>query len=125
MTTIFFAVSDHNLVMRHTEESRIPNLFEAVEVSSSECHMLLVHPNRYYSQYWKLEDMLAMKSYSGIEVINGDGPPQYVFESIRTEGNTITVKLQSGEQWDRMYKVFGAFSQPLFIEEEESGNAWG
>jgi hypothetical protein len=107
------AISDHNLITAHTGESSIPTLFEAVEVSSPECHMLLVHlpdhfmddfnyaftvdnyerlsaacvanggfsvlvhPNRYYSQYWKLEDMLAMRSYTGIEVINGDGFPQY------------------------------------------------
>jgi len=108
-----FAISDHDLVTAHTGESRIPTLFEAVEVSSPQCHMLLVHlpddlmddyspeftidnyeylsakcvdhggfsvlvhPNRYYSQYWKLEDMLALKSYTGIEVINGDGFPQF------------------------------------------------
>ncbi|CAM4514142.1 hypothetical protein FHS16_006020 [Paenibacillus endophyticus] len=107
------AISDHNLVTPHAEESNIPTLFEAVEVSSPECHMLLVHlpehlmdhfsydfsvehydhlsaaciahggfsvlvhSNRVYSQDWKLEYMLAMKSYTGIEVINGDGSPQY------------------------------------------------
>ncbi|TVY03358.1 phosphoesterase [Cohnella terricola] len=38
---------------------------------------VLVHPNRYYSQFWPIEDMLAMNDYTGIEVINGEGNPEY------------------------------------------------
>ncbi|WP_152394195.1 CehA/McbA family metallohydrolase [Paenibacillus guangzhouensis] len=108
-----FAISDHDRITPHTGESSIPTLYEAIEVSSPQAHMLLVqppqeimngytneftidnyerlsemcvqhggfsvlvHPNRYYSQYWKLPDMLAMASYTGIEVINGDGHPEY------------------------------------------------
>lgn len=109
----FFAISDHDQITEHTDESTIPTLYEAIEVSSPKAHMLLVqppkaimegytneftidnygqlsamclegggisvlvHPNRYYSQYWKLADMLAMNAYTGIEVINGDGNPEY------------------------------------------------
>ncbi|WP_195574620.1 CehA/McbA family metallohydrolase [Paenibacillus sp. 1001270B_150601_E10] len=109
----FFAISDHDQITVHSDESSIPTLYEAIEVSSPRAHMLLVdppreimedysneftianyerlsracvqhggisvlvHPNRYFSQFWKLSDMLAMSSYTGIEVINGDGNPEY------------------------------------------------
>jgi len=38
---------------------------------------VLVHPNRYFSNYWNLEDMLKMQRYLGVEVWNGDGNPEY------------------------------------------------
>ncbi|MDQ8734716.1 CehA/McbA family metallohydrolase [Paenibacillus sp. LHD-38] len=38
---------------------------------------VLVHPNRYFSNFWTLEDMLQMERYTGVEVYNGDGNIEY------------------------------------------------
>ncbi|MCJ8012295.1 CehA/McbA family metallohydrolase [Paenibacillus sp. KQZ6P-2] len=38
---------------------------------------VLVHPNRYFSNFWTLEDMMAMERYTGVEVYNGDGNIEY------------------------------------------------
>ncbi|XEC93990.1 phosphoesterase [Paenibacillus tarimensis] len=109
----FLGISDHDIITKHAMERRIPTVFEAIEVSSRQTHMLLVnpppsimtdysntfsienyqrltdmtvanggfsvlvHPNRYFSNYWTLEDMLRLQSYTGIEVFNGDGNPEY------------------------------------------------
>ncbi|CAH8717880.1 CehA/McbA family metallohydrolase [Paenibacillus thiaminolyticus] len=109
----FLGISDHDQITPHAVDSPIPTLFEAIEVSSPQAHMLLlqppetlmehysneftienygrlsslclenggisvlVHPNRFFSQYWKFGDMLRLPEYTGIEVINGDGHPQY------------------------------------------------
>jgi hypothetical protein len=109
----FLAISDHDKITKHEGERQIPTVFEAIEVSSRQTHMLLVnppqaimenysseftienyqrfvdltaanggfavlvHPNRYFSNFWELEDMLKMKRYLGVEVYNGDGNPEY------------------------------------------------
>lgn len=109
----FLGISDHDMITLHTGERNIPTVFEAIEVSSSQTHMLLVqppqsmmsdysneftienyqqlsdqciqngglsilaHPNRFFSHYWRTEDMFSMKGYNGIEVVNGDGNPEY------------------------------------------------
>lgn len=38
---------------------------------------VLVHPNRYFSNYWTIEDMMEMQRYTGVEVYNGDGNIEY------------------------------------------------
>jgi len=109
----FLGISDHDIITRHKGPRSIPTVFEAIEVSSRQTHMvlvhppgdlmegysneftidnyqrladraaenggfaILVHPNRYFSNYWNLEDMLKMERYLGIEVYNGDGNPEY------------------------------------------------
>ncbi|MCC3375367.1 phosphoesterase [Cohnella sp. REN36] len=109
----FLGISDHDKITPLDGKRDIPTVFEAIEVSSKETHMLLVqppraimddysneftignyqrfvdlatenggfavlvHPNRYFSNYWKLEDMLRMERYLGVEVYNGDGNPEY------------------------------------------------
>lgn len=109
----FLAISDHDKMTDLDGERSIPTVFEAIEVSSREPHMLLVapprsilegyssefsivnyqrladvtldnggicvlvHPNRYFSNYWNLEDMLQMERVTGIEVYNGDGNIEY------------------------------------------------
>ena len=109
----FLAISDHDKITAHEGEREIPTVFEAIEVSSRQTHMLLVqpphsimegysneftienyqrfvdmtsagggfavlvHPNRFFSNYWNLADMLKMTGYLGIEVYNGDGNPEY------------------------------------------------
>ncbi|MEC0227489.1 CehA/McbA family metallohydrolase [Paenibacillus alba] len=109
----FLGISDHDRITVHEGEHTIGTLFEAIEVSSSQTHMLLVHPpstlmegysnefsianyqrlsdacvengglsilahpNRFFSHYWRHEDMLSMQRYNGIEVVNGDGNPEY------------------------------------------------
>ncbi|UVI28919.1 phosphoesterase [Paenibacillus spongiae] len=109
----FLGISDHDLITKHEGMRRIPTVFEAIEVSSKQTHMLLVnpphsimtdysneftianyqrltdrtvdnggfsvlvHPNRYFSNYWNVEDMLKLERYIGIEVYNGDGNPEY------------------------------------------------
>ncbi|NOU86360.1 phosphoesterase [Paenibacillus sp. LMG 31460] len=109
----FLGISDHDLITEHEGEHTIGTVFEAIEVSSSQTHMLLVHPprslmddysnefsitnyqrlsdiciengglsilahpNRFFSHYWRHEDMLSMQRYNGIEVVNGDGNPEY------------------------------------------------
>lgn len=216
----FLGISDHDFITTHEGKRTIQTVFEAMEVSSPERHMLLVspprsimdnfsnafsveaytrfsdmcianggisvlvHPNRYFSQYWPVEDMLAMSGYTGIEVVNGDGNPEYDiafdkwdallsagrkvwgfggddfhvygqekrtwnmvladqntnesildaikagsfyvstgygFESIRTEGNRIEVKLQSSERLDRMYKFVSFIGKNGEVLAETSG----
>lgn len=109
----FLGISDHDKITKHEGDRQIPTIFEAIEVSSRQTHMLLVkpphsimedysseftienyqrfvdlteanggfavlaHPNRYFSNYWTLDDMLLMERYLGIEVYNGDGNPEY------------------------------------------------
>lgn len=109
----FLGISDHDKITKHEGEREIPTVFEAIEVSSRQTHMLLVkpphvimenysseftienyqrfvdltvandgfavlvHPNRYFSNFWELEDMLKMEHYLGVEVYNGDGNPEY------------------------------------------------
>ncbi len=109
----FLGISDHDKITKHEGKCDIPTLFDAIEVSSRQTHMLLVqpplslmdgysneftienyqrhvdraidnggfavlvHPNRYFSNYWNLEDMLKMQRYLGVEVWNGDGNPEY------------------------------------------------
>ncbi len=109
----FLGISDHDKITKHEGKREIPTVFEAIEVSSRQTHMLLVqpphkimedysneftienyqrfvdltvenggfavlvHPNRFFSNYWNLEDMLAMDRYLGVEVYNGDGNPEY------------------------------------------------
>ncbi|SDT32804.1 hypothetical protein SAMN05444162_3842 [Paenibacillaceae bacterium GAS479] len=109
----FLGISDHDKITEHTDNSGIETLFEAIEVSSSQTHMLVVqpdrsmmdgytneftianyqryvdmanenggfavlaHPNRFFSHYWREEDMFKMERYLGIEVYNGDGNPEY------------------------------------------------
>jgi len=109
----FLGISDHDKITKHEGERNIPTVFEAIEVSSRQTHMLLVkpphvimenysseftienyqrfvdltvendgfavlvHPNRYFSNFWELEDMLKMERYLGVEVYNGDGNPEY------------------------------------------------
>ncbi|MCM3746586.1 CehA/McbA family metallohydrolase [Paenibacillus pasadenensis] len=109
----FLGISDHDKITEHAGECEIETLFEAIEVSSSQTHMLLVHPtrtmmegytnefsipnyqryvdmtnenggfavlahpNRFFSHYWREEDMFKMERYLGIEVYNGDGNPEY------------------------------------------------
>ncbi|WP_373230714.1 CehA/McbA family metallohydrolase [Cohnella sp.] len=109
----FLGISDHDIITRHEGERNIKTVFEAIEVSSRQTHMLLVkpplsmmdnysneftienyqrladmaaanggfavlvHPNRYFSNYWTLEDMMKMERYLGIEIYNGDGNPEY------------------------------------------------
>lgn len=34
---------------------------------------VLNHPNRYNGQHWEMDDMLALKGYTGIEIYSGDG----------------------------------------------------
>ncbi|WP_130615787.1 CehA/McbA family metallohydrolase domain-containing protein [Cohnella abietis] len=38
---------------------------------------VLVHPNRYFSNFWNLEDMFKLENFLGVEVYNGDGNPEY------------------------------------------------
>lgn len=38
---------------------------------------VLVHPNRYFSNFWTIEDMKQMERYTGIEIYNGDGNIEY------------------------------------------------
>ncbi|REE86209.1 hypothetical protein A8990_111106 [Paenibacillus taihuensis] len=109
----FLGISDHDIITKHEGERQIKNVFEAIEVSSPQTHMLLVnppgslldgysnaftienyqrladmtidnggfsvlvHPNRFFSQFWKMEDMMRMERCIGIEVYNGDGNPEY------------------------------------------------
>ncbi|WP_219834165.1 phosphoesterase [Paenibacillus sp. R14(2021)] len=109
----FLGISDHDKITKHEGEREIPVVFEAIEVSSRQTHMLLVepphsimegysnaftienyqrladaasanggfavfvHPNRFFSNYWLLEDMLRLEGCLGIEVYNGDGNPEY------------------------------------------------
>lgn len=109
----FLGISDHDKITKHEGKREIPNVFEAIEVSSRQTHMLLVkppqmimenysnaftienyqrfvdltttndgfavlvHPNRYFSNFWELEDMFKMERYLGVEVYNGDGNPEY------------------------------------------------
>ncbi|MBP3961899.1 CehA/McbA family metallohydrolase [Paenibacillus lignilyticus] len=109
----FLGISDHDKITKHEGERSIPTVFDAIEVSSRQTHMLLVnpphtmlddysneftienyqrladmavdnggfavlvHPNRFFSNYWTLEDMLKLERYIGIEVYNGDGNPEY------------------------------------------------
>lgn len=109
----FLGISDHDYITEHEGDRQIPTVFEGIEVSSPQAHMLLVnppriimneytneytienyqrlsdlcvehgglsvlvHPNRYFSQYWEIEDMFRMNGYTGIEVVNGDGNPEY------------------------------------------------
>ncbi|WP_308637579.1 CehA/McbA family metallohydrolase domain-containing protein [Paenibacillus silvisoli] len=109
----FLGISDHDKITKHEGDARIRTLFDAIEVSSPQTHMLLVHPplslldgysnaftidnyqrltditvqnggfavlvhpNRFFSNYWLLEDMLRLERYIGIEVFNGDGNPEY------------------------------------------------
>jgi hypothetical protein len=109
----FLGISDHDFITANEGNRSIPTVFEAMEVSSPQRHMLLVspsrsimdnysnefsiekyqrlsdlcivqggmsvlvHPNRYYSQFWPIEDMQAMSDYTGIEVVNGEGNPEY------------------------------------------------
>lgn len=109
----FLGISDHDFITVHEGKRSITTVFEAMEVSSPQRHMLLinpprsmmdsysnefsveryqqysdlctkqggmsvlVHPNRYYSQYWPIEDMLAMPCYTGIEIVNGEGNPAF------------------------------------------------
>jgi len=126
----FLGISDHDKITKHEGEREIPTVFEAIEVSSRQTHMLLVqpphtildgysneftidnyqrfvdltvdsggfavlvHPNRFFSNYWKLEDMLAMDRYLGVEVYNGDGNPEYdiafdKWDAILSAGRTV------------------------------------
>ncbi|SFS53138.1 CehA/McbA family metallohydrolase [Paenibacillus sp. BC26] len=109
----FLGISDHDKITKHEGERSIPTVFDAIEVSSRQTHMLLVnpplamldqysneftienyqrladmaidnggfavlvHPNRFFSNYWTLEDMMKLERYIGIEVYNGDGNPEY------------------------------------------------
>ncbi|WP_018757144.1 CehA/McbA family metallohydrolase [Paenibacillus terrigena] len=109
----FLAISDHDKITNLEGKCRIPTVFEAIEVSSSKPHMLLVkpphsimegysseftivnyqlladatldhggicvlvHPNRYFSNFWTIEDMLQMERYTGVEIYNGDGNVEY------------------------------------------------
>jgi hypothetical protein len=109
----FLGISDHDKITKHEGERQIPTVFEAIEVSSRQTHMLLVkpphaimenysneftienyqrfvdlttenggfavlvHPNRFFSNYWSLEDIFKMERFLGIEVYNGDGNPEY------------------------------------------------
>lgn len=126
----YLGISDHDVITAHEGERRIPTVFEAMEVSSPEAHMLLVepprsimegyhntftignyqrlsdaclanggisilaHPNRYFSQFWRLEDMLSLTGYTGIEIVNGDGNPEYdvafdKWDQLLTAGRTV------------------------------------
>ncbi|WP_136605715.1 phosphoesterase [Paenibacillus dokdonensis] len=109
----FLGISDHDKITDHRGNRTIKTVFDAIEVSSKQTHMLLVnpprdlmenysnaftienyqrhvdravdnggfavlvHPNRYFSNFWELEDMLKLERYIGIEVYNGDGNPEY------------------------------------------------
>ena len=109
----FLAISDHDKITKLDAKCRIPTVFEAIEVSSTKPHMLLVkpphsimeeysneftianyqryadatiahggicvlvHPNRYFSNFWTIEDMLQMERYTGVEIYNGDGNVEY------------------------------------------------
>lgn len=109
----FLGISDHDKITKHEGRRDIPTVFDAIEVSSPQTHMLLVHPphsmmddysnaftvenyqrltdmtvanggfavlvhpNRFFSNFWTLEDMLLMQRCIGVEVYNGDGNPEY------------------------------------------------
>ncbi|MBM7568765.1 phosphoesterase [Paenibacillus sacheonensis] len=109
----FLGISDHDKITKHEGKREIPTVFDAIEVSSRQTHMLLVspplalldgysneftianyqrltdmtidnggfavlvHPNRFFSNYWTLDGMMKMERYIGVEVYNGDGNPEY------------------------------------------------
>ncbi|WP_314591554.1 CehA/McbA family metallohydrolase [Paenibacillus terrigena] len=126
----FLAISDHDKITNLEAICRIPTVFEAIEVSSTKPHMLLVkppysimegysneftianyqqfadatldhggicvlvHPNRYFSNFWTIEDMLQMERYTGVEIYNGDGNIEYdiafdKWDSLLSAGRTV------------------------------------
>ncbi|OPA75198.1 phosphoesterase [Paenibacillus selenitireducens] len=68
----------HTMMENYTNEFTIDHYQKYADATLDHGGIcVLVHPNRYFSNFWTLEDMMAMERYTGVEIYNGDGNIEY------------------------------------------------